>query len=143
MVFTGSPKFYFGSVLYDPQSAASRYKMVYWDIQTPAGTSWRVPGLYTAHSDDGIHWTNAQLWGVPKIVGAYGDPGPIPYADLDPGHKPAPAGTPHPGDVRPPLSPRPTPHPTPPWNLLSLSHPHPTITLYCYSRMCETVLQTV
>lgn len=54
----------------------------------PTNPHTRVPGLYTALSADGLHWVQQQAWGVPKIVGGYGDPGPMSYQDQDPNHKP-------------------------------------------------------
>ena len=48
----------------------------------------RVPGLYAALSADGIHWVPQQPWGQPKIVGGYGEPGPLSYQEADPNHKP-------------------------------------------------------
>ena len=93
-VFTGSPKFYFGDVLYEPDAPAqARFKMVYWDVQMgpgpdPANPATHVPGLYTALSTDGLHWVPQQEWGVPKIVGGYGEPGAIPFQSTDPNRRP-------------------------------------------------------
>ena len=93
-VFTASPKFYFGDVLHEPDAPAhARFKMVYWDVQLgpgpdPSNPVTNVPGLYTALSADGLHWIPQQEWGVPKIVGGYGEPGPIAFQDADPNRKP-------------------------------------------------------
>ncbi len=93
-VFSPSPSFYFGSVLHEPEApAGAQFKMVYWDLQLGPGPdssnpTTKVPGLYTALSADGLHWVQQQEWGVPKIVGGYGDPGPVPFQDADPNHKP-------------------------------------------------------
>jgi hypothetical protein len=77
IVFYPGPKFYFGSVLYEPDSVNPQrvWKMIFWDEQVPAAhPTWKVPGLYTAVSSDGIHWTQLGAVGEVKVLGAYGNP---------------------------------------------------------------------
>ena len=94
VVFAPGPSFYFGSVLHEPSAPpASRFKMVYWDLQlgpgpAPGNPPSHVPGLYTAVSPDGLRWTQQEPLGQPKIVGGYGDPGPVSWEEADPNHRP-------------------------------------------------------
>ena len=38
----------------------------------------KVPGLYTAVSKDGTHWSQLEPEGEPAVIGAYGNPGIMP-----------------------------------------------------------------
>jgi hypothetical protein len=94
VVYAPGPSFYFGSVLHEPTAPVhARFKMVYWDLQLgpgpdPTNPHSQVPGLYTALSPDGLVWAQQELLGVPKIVGGYGDPGPVMYNDAEPNRRP-------------------------------------------------------
>ena len=94
VVFAPGPSFYFGSVLHEPGAPdASKFKMVFWDLQLgpgpdPSNPPSHVPGLYTAISPDGLTWTQQEPLGSPRIVGGYGDPGPVSWREADPNHKP-------------------------------------------------------
>jgi len=62
-------------------------------MQTPEGKNYTVPGLYTAVSHNGIHWTQKGDVGVPRVLGAYGNPGQPPHVSADPTSKPASDGS--------------------------------------------------
>ena len=41
--------------------------------------------MYTAFSADGLVWEQASPWGFPNLLGAYGEPGPVPFSNQSAG----------------------------------------------------------